>query len=174
MTIRLPQPDGHYRRCGAIAASGAISKMRVITMRARHFKPDDGLIYGQFGERIPISAKSLTKIFFRTEREARSISRPAFDKNGKAKDAGEWFFATEGAALAYAARRREKERERGRAWKSVRPAAKPLKLDVNASEVRRLRLEAADAHPDKGGSSEKFIKAHARYIAAKRACEARP
>ena len=35
------------------------------------------------------------------------------------------------------------------------------------AEVRRLRMEAADAHPDRGGTAEGFMRAWARYEAAR-------
>lgn len=35
------------------------------------------------------------------------------------------------------------------------------------AEVKRLRMEAADAHPDRGGTAEGFMAAWARYEAAK-------
>jgi hypothetical protein len=37
-----------------------------------------------------------------------------------------------------------------------------------ASRLRQLKAEMAAAHPDRGGTSEAFIKARQRYLVAKR------
>ena len=37
-----------------------------------------------------------------------------------------------------------------------------------ASRLRRCKAEMAAAHPDRGGTSEAFIEARKRYLAAKR------
>lgn len=44
--------------------------------------------------------------------------------------------------------------------------AQQLAADLKA-DVDRLRREAADAHPDRGGSNEAFIHAHQRLTAAR-------
>jgi hypothetical protein len=35
-------------------------------------------------------------------------------------------------------------------------------------DIKQLKAEMVAAHPDRGGSSEAFIKARAKYVAAKR------
>jgi|GEM_PF-4383793 hypothetical protein len=40
--------------------------------------------------------------------------------------------------------------------------------DSEASRLRQLKAEMAAAHPDRGGTSEAFIKARQRYLGAKR------
>jgi uncharacterized protein YigA (DUF484 family) len=40
--------------------------------------------------------------------------------------------------------------------------------ELLASRLRQLKAEMAAAHPDRGGTSEAFMKARARYLVAKR------
>jgi hypothetical protein len=40
--------------------------------------------------------------------------------------------------------------------------------ELLASRLRQLKAEMAAAHPDRGGTSEAFIKARQRYLVAKR------
>jgi len=47
------------------------------------------------------------------------------------------------------------------------PPSEPTPADAKA-EVFRLRADMAAAHPDRGGTSEAFIEARSRYMAAKR------
>jgi hypothetical protein len=51
----------------------------------------------------------------------------------------------------------------------LRPLERPQPLEPAGLKagVSQLRAEMADAHPDRGGSSEAFIEAHRRYLAAK-------
>lgn len=45
--------------------------------------------------------------------------------------------------------------------------AKVLDLSALKEELRRLRAEVSDAHPDRGGDQAAFIAAYQRYIDAK-------
>jgi hypothetical protein len=73
---------------------------------------------------------------------------------GDPPGAGRLFFATRAAAEDHLHRR-----EPGRAG----PAAPP------APPLRQLRRAMADAHPDRGGTTEQFIQARRRYQTALRA-----
>jgi hypothetical protein len=64
------------------------------------------------------------------------------------------------------ARRRELKRELERVGKMARDALAEFD-ELLASRLRRLKAEMAAAHPDRGGSSEDFIRARQRYLAAK-------
>ncbi|MBE4791725.1 hypothetical protein [Streptomyces caniscabiei] len=48
------------------------------------------------------------------------------------------------------------------------PPPRPI---LTAEFVKQLRREAADAHPDRGGTAEAFRVAHAAYLAAKQLLE---
>jgi hypothetical protein len=48
-----------------------------------------------------------------------------------------------------------------------RPGLKVVHEAIGAGKLRILKMTMADAHPDKGGSSEDFIKARAAYVEAK-------
>ncbi len=64
-------------------------------------------------------------------------------------------------------RKREVEREIARISKLAEQALAALDEPVTA-ELPRLKAEMAAAHPDRGGTSEAFIKARELYLAAKR------
>ncbi len=69
------------------------------------------------------------------------------------RPAGRLFFATRQAAEEYLYRG-----ERERAGRAA----------PDASLIRKLRRAMADAHPDRGGTTEQFIQAHRRYQTALR------
>lgn len=51
-------------------------------------------------------------------------------------------------------------------WEAARWSASPAEL-VTGADVKKLRAEMADAHPDRGGSRESFTVARERYLQAK-------
>ena len=65
------------------------------------------------------------------------------------------------------ARRREVRREIDRLQKMAERALAEFD-ELLASRLRELKAEMAAAHPDRGGTSEAFIKARQRYLRAKR------
>lgn len=79
--------------------------------------------------------------------------------------AGRLFFATREAAEDYLHRG---ERERA---EQAAPQAPPLAEHAarKAPPLKELRRAMADAHPDRGGTTEQFIRARRRYQAALRA-----
>lgn len=51
---------------------------------------------------------------------------------------------------------------------AYRKALAAFEREVEREHLRELKLAMANSHPDRGGSSERFIKARERYLAAKR------
>src|SRR6266446_2410924 len=134
---------------------------------------DSGELYDIYGRPVQIVAKSETLLFFGGKRARQTISRNTLKKRGKARSGGEWFFLERGAAFAHAARAREKERKREAEREIARISTMAEQAlaeldDSVTSRLRRLKAEMAAAHPDRGGTSEAFIKARQRYVDAKR------
>jgi hypothetical protein len=134
-------------------------------------------LWSEYGP-IPIAGKSENLIFLN---RTRTVSRRTLKRNGKAWSKGQWFFQTEGAALAHRACTREADREAARRWEEARrqeqASRKPIPevaVPINAELAGLLQLKAAmaAAHPDRGGSKETFIAAHKRYLKAKEAAAA--
>lgn len=120
---------------------------------------------------IPVVRKTRKRIWF-AERDAPKlgdgwgaerhklcwIDREEFERTGKASiPSSRWY---DPGHVAYASKE-----EAERKLRLFRPEADP----ATVAEIRRLRAEAANAHPDRGGSSEEFRAAYARYERAKRA-----
>jgi hypothetical protein len=74
---------------------------------------------------------------------------------------------TNTSAARVRARRRELREEIGRVLELAEQALAELDDSV-ASRLRQLKAEMAAAHPDRGGTSEAFIKARQRYLDAER------
>lgn len=78
--------------------------------------------------------------------------------------AGRLFFATREAAEAGL---RRGERQRAERGSGERQRAE--RGSVRAPAIKDLRRAMIDAHPDRGGTAEQFIRAHRRYQLALRA-----
>jgi hypothetical protein len=132
-------------------------------------------LYTDTGAEIPVSGLSEAKVFYRIGRFARAVSRSALEKKGKVydRDAKRWLFREQGAALAATARARQKLRDReanqekGRLWDTAPAVEGQQKRESDDGRLRRLKMEMAAAHPDRGGTSEAFIAACRRYLKAK-------
>jgi hypothetical protein len=117
-------------------------------------------------QQVPIVKKTAKWIYYASDTWDRNqavvspgrISREGFENDTRRRDdrhrpgpAGRRFFATREAAEAELSRE-EGQRAGQAAWE--------------ASPIKELRRAMADAHPDRGGTTEQFIDARRRYQAA--------
>lgn len=56
-----------------------------------------------------------------------------------------------------------------RSFAEMERALAPFRDLRSPAELSRLKAEMADAHPDRGGTTDAFIAAHERYVRARRA-----
>jgi hypothetical protein len=137
-------------------------------------------IYTDTGTEIPVEALSVGKVFFRRRNGPYAISRRDLEKKGKAYDrvAKTWMYLDQGKALAAAARARQKQIDEETAAAAARAQRKAATYEAPPSDagpqkreadgrLLRLKQAMADAHPDRGGTSEAFIAARKRYLKAK-------
>jgi hypothetical protein len=143
-------------------------------------------VYSDTGVEIQVVSLSAGKVFFRRGRLACAVSRPDLERKGKAYDrvAKQWLYLDKGDALAAVARARQRrldqeaaeavaraQQRAAWAYDALPTGAAPQKRATDDVRLRRLKLEMANAHPDRGGTSEAFIAAHKRYLRAKAARE---
>ena len=136
-------------------------------------------------QEVPIVRKTAKWIYYASDswnrREAvvspGRVSREAFetDRHGypagvipvpgdhRPGPAGRLLFATRQAAEDHLHRGARERAEQ------AAPPAPPVKAAPQTLPLRELRRAMADAHPDRGGTAEQFIKAHRRYQTVLRA-----
>jgi hypothetical protein len=94
------------------------------------------------------------QVFVGGDLEIGFVDRQKFEADGKVRRKGAGWWVADSTLYATT--------DPPEWWRPGRPAEPELEL-----ELSRLRVEMADAHPDRGGTAEGFMEARRRYLQAK-------